>query len=182
MTVEGAAPHGGARADRATTHGVLARLVAGRRIATAESCTAGRIASRLAGEVGASEFLLGGLVAYHEETKRALLHVTVPSVYSEEAAAQMAAGVCDLTGAELAVASTGLAGPEPLDGVTPGTVWIATRVDGATEVRIYRFDGTATEICERAADQAFDDLLAALGHRAARHDPDAGITLGSAAC
>lgn len=170
------------QAERQREHGVLARLVAGRRIATAESCTAGRIASRLAAEVGASEFLLGGLVAYHDETKRSLLHVTVPSVYSDEAAAQMAAGVCDLTGAELAVATTGLAGPEPLDGIIPGTVWIATRVDGSTEVRTYRFDGTEAEICERAADQAFDDLLAALGHREARHDPDAGITLGSARC
>lgn len=171
----------GAGTVAARPHGVMLRLAAGRRIATAESCTAGRIASLLAAEVGASEFLLGGLVAYHETTKRELLHVSAPCIYSEEAAAQMAVGICELTGAQLAVSTTGLAGPEPIEGVAPGTVWIATRVDGQTSVRTYRFDGTEPQICERAAEQALDDLLAALGHSAASHDPEAGITLSPAA-
>jgi PncC family amidohydrolase len=140
----------------------LAQLLAGRQVAAAESCTAGRIATLLAAEAGASSFLLGGLVAYHEVTKRALLRVTAPCIYSEETASQMAEGVCDLTGADAAVATTGLAGPEPLDGVAPGTVCIAVTVSGATTVRTYCFDGTEDEICEQAAERALDDLTAAL--------------------
>lgn len=142
--------------------GWLAHLLAGRQIATAESCTAGRIATLLAAEPGASSFLLGGLVAYHEVTKRELLRVTAPSIYCEEAARQMADGVRDLTGAEVTVATTGLAGPEPLDGIAPGTVCIAVSVSGATSARTYRFDGTEDEICASAAERALVDLGAAL--------------------
>ena len=142
------------------------RTLAGRRVATAESCTAGRIATLLAREPGASAFLLGGLVAYHEETKRALLHVTAPCIYSEETATQMAQGVCTLTGADVAVATTGLAGPEPLDGVAPGTVCIAVRVADTTTARTYHFDGTEDEICDRAAERALADLEAALATEA----------------
>ena len=148
----------------------LARALAGRRVATAESCTAGRIATRLAEEDGASAFLLGGLVAYHETTKRALLRVTASCIYSEETAAQMADGVCVLTGAEVAVATTGLAGPEPIDGVAPGTVYIAVRVDGSTTATAYHFDGTADEVCGGATTQALVDLAAALANAEPRRE------------
>lgn len=140
----------------------VGRLAAGRTVTTAESCTAGRIATRLAAEDGASDFLLGGIVAYHEETKRSLLGVRAASIYCEEAAEQMAAGACALTGADAAVATSGIAGPDPIDGVAPGTVFVAVRVDGATTARTYRFAGTADEICGRATEQALADLVAAL--------------------
>lgn len=142
--------------------GWLAQALGARRLATAESCTAGRVATELAREDGASGFLLGGLVAYHESTKRTLLHVSSPSIYSEEAATEMAAGVCDLTGADVAVATTGVAGPEPIDGVAPGTVRIAVRIAGRTTTRTYRFDGTAEEVCHQATVRALDDLRTAV--------------------
>ena len=159
--------------QRAPHPGWLVHALAGRQVATAESCTAGRIATLLAAEPGASAFLAGGLVAYREVTKRALLRVTAPCIYSEETAVQMADGVCVLTGADIAVATTGLAGPEPLDGVAPGTVCIAVRVGDTTTARTHRFDGTEDEICAQAAEQALVDLAAALSG-----DPDPSTPLG----
>ena len=70
----------------------VAQLLDGRSIATAESCTAGRVAEVLACVEKATEFLRGGLVAYQDETKRRLLGVTADSVLTAEAAAQMATG------------------------------------------------------------------------------------------
>ena len=52
---------------------------------------------------------------------------------SEEAVVAMALGVCDLLRADVSVAVTGVAGPEPQDGQEPGTVWMATCVDGEVE-------------------------------------------------
>lgn len=60
----------------------IATLLDGRSVATAESCTAGRIAETLACVPGAVEFLRGGLVAYQEEIKRRLLGVVAESVVS----------------------------------------------------------------------------------------------------
>ena len=85
------------------------RIVAaldGRPLACAESCTAGRISATLACVGGASDWLRGGLVAYQVETKRSLLHVTAPSVLSEQAATEMVRGAADLFGARVAVATT----------------------------------------------------------------------------
>lgn len=142
--------------------GWLARLAAERHIVTAESCTAGRVATRLAAEAGASDFFLGGVVAYHARTKRAVLGVSAESVYSEDAAGEMAVGACALTGAHAAVATTGVAGPEPIEGVAPGTVYIGVHVGDVTVAHTYCFDGTEDEICERASEQAIADLAAAL--------------------
>jgi PncC family amidohydrolase len=67
-------------------------------------------------------------------------------VVSEEAVVAMATGVCRVLGADVSVAVTGVAGPDPQDGQEPGTVWMATCVDGEVEaVRIlFPFDRTRT--------------------------------------
>jgi PncC family amidohydrolase len=175
IATDGAAPPGASSRSRP---GWLAHALARRQVATAESCTAGRIATLLAKEPGASAFLRGGIVAYEEVIKRDLLRVTAPCIYSEETAIQMADGVCALTGADVAVATTGLAGPEPLDGIAPGTVCIAVRVGSATTARTYRFDGTEDEICAQAAERALVDLAAALStDLAAIRDP--GVVSGA---
>lgn len=146
-----------AQHNTSVRHG-LARLLHGRTVAVAESCTAGRISVQIAAEDGASAFFLGGVSAYHERTKRSLLAVVAPCIYSEEAAAQMAEGVAHLTTADVSVATTGVAGPEPVDGVAPGTVCIAALVDGTTRTRTFYLDGTAEEICDGAASAALDML------------------------
>src|SRR4029453_11510164 len=99
----------------------VAELLDGRTIATAESCTAGRVATVMACVEKAAEFLRGGLVAYQDEVKRDLLGVTAGSVLTAEAAAQMAIGASRLLGADVAVSTTGVAGDEMEEGTPPGT-------------------------------------------------------------
>jgi nicotinamide-nucleotide amidase len=140
----------------------IAELVGARHVITAESCTAGRVAEALATAEHAVDFLRGGLVAYQDEIKRTFLDVTAESTISAEAAEQMATGACHTFGADIAVATTGVAGDEPHDGELPGTVYIAVAVDGAVAARKYRFDGSPEEVCERARVQALADLRDAL--------------------
>jgi PncC family amidohydrolase len=147
----------------------VAALLHGRSIATAESCTAGRVAEALAGVPGAVDFLRGGLVAYQERCKRDLLAVSAESVLSNDAAEQMAAGARLLFGADVAVATTGVAGAEPVDGTAPGTVFIATAVGDEVVSRRYVFAGDPQQVCERASRQALVDLRTALDPGSVRH-------------
>ena len=140
-----------------------ANAVAGRlgawTVATAESCTAGRIAASLACVDHAVDFLRGGVVAYQEDEKRSLLGVTADKVVSPGAAAEMAIGVARLMGADVAVATTGVAGPDPQDGVAGGTVFVATLVGGQPTVVEHHFAGSPEEVCQQASVQALHDLM-----------------------
>jgi nicotinamide-nucleotide amidase len=140
----------------------VARLLNGRLIATAESCTAGRIAEVLACVEQAADFLRGGVVAYQEAVKRNLLGVTAESVLTAEAAEQMACGVAGLLGAQVAVSTTGVAGDEPQDGTPPGTVYIGVTVDDVVVSKVHQFHGSPEEVCDRARRQALLDLVDAL--------------------
>jgi nicotinamide-nucleotide amidase len=140
----------------------VAALLDGRTIATAESCTAGRIAEVLACVEKAADFLRGGLVAYQEQIKRDLLGVTAGSVLSLEAATQMAIGAARLFGADVTVATTGVAGDDTEEGTPPGTVYIATAVDGRAVANEYRFDGAPEQVCDQARRQALIDLVHAM--------------------
>lgn len=129
------------RADRLAArlaHAVLGRA-GGAAVAVAESVTLGRIASSLAAAEGASLALRGGIVAYHESTKRRILGVTAESVYCEQAALEMARGARRLFDAEFAVATTGVAGPDPIEGQPAGTVFIATACGATTEAARVQF-------------------------------------------
>lgn len=103
----------------------------GFRIVTAESLTGGLIASSIACVPGVSDVLWGGFITYNEEAKRTVLGVPVSTieqfgVVSKETALSMAEGALKLSGAELAVAVTGVAGPGRNQGDPPvGTVIIA---------------------------------------------------------
>jgi PncC family amidohydrolase len=136
-----------------------------RTVAVAESCTAGRQAAALAAGEGATDWFRGGVVAYQVSVKRALLDVSVASVYCEEAAAQMAAGVATLLDAHVAVGTSGVAGDDPIEGVEPGTVFVATLVDGDCLARTYRFTGDAAQVCQRATASALAQLAEHLGPR-----------------
>lgn len=100
-------------------------------LAVAESCTGGRLAAKFTAQAGASAYFLAGLVTYANEAKTHLLGVDAEAIrrhgaVSEEVARQMAEGARRATGADYALATTGIAGPA---GGTPekpvGTVWIA---------------------------------------------------------
>jgi nicotinamide-nucleotide amidase len=147
----------------------VAELLAGRTIATAESCTAGRVAEMLACVEHAAEFLRGGLVAYQEQVKQELLGVTAESVLSLAAAEQMACGAARLFGSEIAVSTTGVAGDEAEEGTPPGTVYIATWVDGRVAATEHRFEGTPDEVCDQARHEALMRLVERLGQADARN-------------
>jgi nicotinamide-nucleotide amidase len=88
----------------------------GLRLAVAESCTAGLVAARLADIPGASDVLLGGVIAYADEVKRDLLGVPAAllaeyGAVSAEVARAMAEGARAATGAEVGISVTGVAGP-----------------------------------------------------------------------
>jgi nicotinamide-nucleotide amidase len=140
----------------------VADQLGGRQVAIAESCTAGRIASTLACVDHAVDFLRGGVVAYQRGAKESLLGLTASSVLSECAAQQMARGACQLFDATVGLATTGLAGGEPEDGVAVGTVFIATCIDGHVASSEYCFNGSPQEVCEAASLQGLVDLVDAL--------------------
>lgn len=103
----------------------------GRTLATAESCTGGRIAEAIIAVPGASNYFKGAIVAYTNEVKEHLLGVS-PDVIAdqtavcEEVARQMVIGACRTLHTDYALASTGIAGPDGGTSATPvGTIWIA---------------------------------------------------------
>jgi nicotinamide-nucleotide amidase len=137
----------------------IASLLEGRALATAESCTAGRVAEVFASVTKAQHFFRGGLVSYQVPVKRSLLGVTATSVLTTEAAEQMAEGVCTLLDAQVAVSTTGVAGDSPEDGVLPGTVYIGTCIGGRLHAREHHFGGEPPDVCDDARRQALIDLL-----------------------
>ncbi|CAM4322599.1 Nicotinamide-nucleotide amidohydrolase PncC [Mycobacterium basiliense] len=135
----------------------VAELLTGRRIATAESCTAGLLAARLTDRAGSSAYVMGGVVSYSNEAKAAVLGVDPALIQahgavSEPVANAMAIGALQRFGADTAVAITGVAGP---GGGTPekpvGTVCFAVLIDdGRTAIRTLRLPGNRSDIRERS--------------------------------
>jgi PncC family amidohydrolase len=135
---------------------------AGQRIAVAESLTGGLLVQALARVQGSGDWLTGGVVAYRSAVKHDVLGIEAHSVVSPEAAAQMATGVRRLLGAEVAVAVTGVAGPEPQEGRPPGEVWIGVD-DGHTARAVpLQATGTPEEICEQTVVAALRGVIEAL--------------------
>jgi nicotinamide-nucleotide amidase len=131
----------------------------GWRVATAESVTVGLIANQLAQAPDASDWLLGGVVAYATEVKQEQLGVEPGPVVNAGTAEQMARGVAELLDAQVAVATTGVGGPEPQEGQPAGRVWVGVYVDG--EVSSHRLDvpGDPEDVCTGAAQQAVQLVL-----------------------
>lgn len=108
-------------------------------VAVAESVTGGYVAGRLCAVGGASEVFRGGVVAYTAEIKQRLLGVPEGPVVTEDAAVVMAEGVRAVMGADIGLATTGVAGPAESEGKPVGTVCLAVAsTDGAlaTTVRL----------------------------------------------
>lgn len=148
-------------------------------VATAESCTGGAIASQLTAIAGCSDVYAGGVVAYSNELKHAALGVDMAVIerygaVSSEVAAQMAQGVAKLTGADVAVATTGIAGPTGAtderrlpDGLVieakpVGTVWFGVYAKGNLMTFCRRFPGTRDRVIDRAATTALTALIKAI--------------------
>jgi nicotinamide-nucleotide amidase len=138
-----------------------------RTAAAAESLTGGNISAALSAIEGASDWFLGGVVAYAEEIKYALLGVDRGPVINARSAVQMAEGVARLLDADFAVATTGVGGPAPQEDIPQGTVYVAVVTPDRSDVREYRFDGDPGEVVAQATRQALDDLAAAVALRPA---------------
>lgn len=127
-------------------------------LATAESCTGGLVAHRITCVPGSSLYYRGGVVAYANEVKEALLGVRhetllVHGAVSEETALEMARGVRERLGADLGVATTGIAGPT---GGTPekpvGVVYVALSAADAQICRRYFWQGDRLANKEQSAE------------------------------
>lgn len=132
-------------------------------LAVAESCTGGMIASNLVEYPGISAALVEGCVTYSNEAKMHRLGVKAETLekygaVSEETAKEMAEGIARTSGADIGVATTGVAGPESSEGKPVGLVYIAIAYKGKTEVYTCHFVGKRNKIRERAAYTALNRL------------------------
>jgi nicotinamide-nucleotide amidase len=152
---------------------VAAAVGRGVTVATAESLTAGMVTAMLADTPGASAMLRGGVVSYSNAVKRDVLHVpqelldAAGSVDGDVAAA-MAEGARNACGADLAVSTTGVAGPDDHDGKPVGTVYIGVATAQGSSSYPYSFEGTRAEIRALACEAALERLqeaLASLSYR-----------------
>jgi len=150
----------------------LARRVAERlleqrlTLVLAESCTAGLVADLLARISGVSAALWGSFVCYTPEAKQRMLGLERDfleryGLVSAETAREMALRAREISGASIAAAVTGLAGPGG-GGVPVGTVWIATARQGHCGEKVRHFEGTRAEVRMQAAAAVLEDLLEAV--------------------
>ena len=133
-------------------------------LATAESCTGGLIAKRITDVPGASAVFECGIVSYSNRIKSKVLGVREETLkaygaVSEQTAREMAEGALRVSGADLAVSVTGIAGPDA-DGTDKpvGLVYIGCTVEGKTIVKRCFYGGDRTAIRQAAAKEALDIL------------------------
>jgi nicotinamide-nucleotide amidase len=142
--------------DGSTIDEQVAGLLGGRRVGVGESCTGGLMAARLTERAGASGYVAGGVVAYSNEAKSALLGVDAALIerhgaVSPEVADAMADGALSRFGADVAVAITGVAGPEGGSEEKPvGYVCWCVKAGDRTLARDIRLPGDRAEIRDRS--------------------------------
>ena len=135
---------------------LIARLVQmDRTVAVAESLTGGLLLSSLIAVPGASVCVRGGVVAYATDLKRDLLGVDADllarfgPVHGDVATA-MASGVREVASADVGIAMTGVAGPDPQDGHPVGTVFVAVATGRGTKAAALSLHGDRTQIRQQA--------------------------------
>jgi nicotinamide-nucleotide amidase len=132
----------------------------GLRIAVAESLTSGALASRIGAGERASEWFAGSIVAYQMQSKGDVLDVPQDiDPCSAECAELLASGALRLFGADIAVATTGVGGPDPQDGHDPGTVYLGWAVSDAVGHLEQDFSGEPKEVLDQTVDAAVSLLL-----------------------
>lgn len=141
--------------------GTVVRALArrGETVATVESLTGGLLASRLVDVPGASAVFRGGLVVYATDLKHTLAGVpeellAARGPVDEAVARALADGGRARCGTHWAVATTGVAGPDPQDGVAPGTVFVAVTGAETAQVRPLALTGGRAAVRAAAVDEA----------------------------
>jgi len=144
----------------------------GETLAVAESCTGGLLGSTVTGVAGSSDYFLGGVIAYTNQTKRQLLAISRESLehhgaVSDPVASAMARHVRDETDADWGVSTTGYAGSAGDDAtVRAGTVFVGIAYAGGDGTDPYavverdRFDGTRAEVKTQFVERALTAALA----------------------
>jgi nicotinamide-nucleotide amidase len=144
----------------------VAGALGGRTLGLAESLTGGLVASRLVNVVGASTWFRGSVVSYASDVKYKVLGVPEGPVVSPEAARAMAEGARRVLGADVGLAITGVAGPDPQDGQAPGTVYVGLALPGQpTEAAALSVPGDRDRVRQYATISALDLLRRRLGAR-----------------
>ena len=134
-------------------------------LATAESCTGGQLAARLTAIPGVSAVYRGGVVSYWTQMKADVLGVPADlleayGAVSEQTARAMAEGVCRITGAELGVSVTGVAGPDPDErGVKVGIVYVGLSTPDGTFCRALDLGKRRRDLLQNLAGNHAFDLL-----------------------
>lgn len=136
-------------------------------LATAESLTAGLVGATICDVPGASAVYRGGVISYSSDIKASVLGVSAKylkehGAVDPEVAAQMAAGVARVCGADYAVATTGLAGPDPADGKDVGTVFIGLYARGEVSAYGKKYVGSRADIRQATVADALEILLLAV--------------------
>ena len=140
-------------------------------VATAESLTGGNVSSRITAISGSSGYFLGGIVAYSNEAKASLLGVSEETLatrgaVSAECAREMAEGARRAFGADVAVATTGIAGPGGATERKPvGLVYIALASPDGVTTEEFHFPGGRAVVTDASAEAALLMLLRGLERR-----------------
>jgi nicotinamide-nucleotide amidase len=146
-------------------------------VATAESCTGGLVAHRITSVPGSSGYFVGAVVSYADSVKVATLAVS-PDVLAQHGAVSaqvalaMAAGVRERLAVDLAVAVTGVAGPDGGSAEKPvGLVYVGVSDRNGTDVRRFHWDGDRAANIEASAAEALRFLVERAGALAESKTP-----------
>ncbi|MFI3331116.1 MAG: CinA family nicotinamide mononucleotide deamidase-related protein [Rikenellaceae bacterium] len=140
----------------------------GKTVSVAESCTGGDIARSITSVSGASEYFMGGVVAYDNSVKHNVLGVNMEDIQahgavSERVVCQMAEGVRRVMNTDFGVATSGVAGPTGGSERTPvGTVWIAVSSDKGVRAEKFRFSFTRERNVSKSTAKAMEMLVKVL--------------------
>ncbi len=147
-------------ADEESMARAVGRLVADRgwTLGVAESLTGGLVGACLAEDPGSSDWFRGSIVAYDKQVKFDVLGVPEGPVVSAEAAEAMAVGAARVLRTDVGLGVTGAAGPAPHEGEPPGTVFLATSVEGVTDVQGVRLPGDRQQVRDLAVISLLDLL------------------------
>ncbi len=142
----------------------------GETVSTAESLTAGAVSSAIVTISGASDVFVGGITAYRDEIKISHLHVDPAilnehSAISEEVAVAMAQGAMKSFGTTWGIGTTGVAGPNPLDGHPVGAVWVAIQGPVCQSIEL-SLSGERESVRNAATASAIATFARILRHRA----------------
>jgi nicotinamide-nucleotide amidase len=146
---------------------IVGRMLTERKqtIATAESCTGGKLAALLSKHPGSSAFYFGSVISYDNSVKEHLLGVSAElikthGVVSEEVVIEMANGVRKAIGTDYAIATSGIAGPSGGSEAKPvGTVWMAWATPEGTTAECFHLGKLREQITDRACTKALVKMI-----------------------